>query len=411
MNRFKIKYLINFWDNKKGFIALGILSGIYFGVFANNWGVTSEMTRLGGEFLQIFGADLSSFSYYEKLGLQGNATTRISGIMLIGMSIGCIVAALIANKVKFRLPASKLRVFQAIVGGLLSGFGARLAFGCNLGNFFSGVPYFSLHTWLFTVFMVLGIYTAIKLTNTKFFKPKAKLMRVDKENKHLETNHTRAKLHFILGIFVFILFLFWVGYLIFKYQDINIKNKQSMLSLALVFGFIFGFIISKCQICFTSCFRDLFLFGRDSAIKGAIIGMIIATLIAFAFLLYSHNVKLTQLSYSVALGAFLFGFGIVFAGACECGWAYRMWEGQSHFMIVGVANIVGTMILALSYDYFPQSFKEGVKISLLDKFGNFGGLALNLSFLLTILILALFYKKIFFKRIQNENHLQSKLTR
>ncbi|ASQ30519.1 formate dehydrogenase biogenesis protein FdhT [Campylobacter avium LMG 24591] len=400
MNEIKQKYLINFWENKKGFIALGVFSAAYFGIFAVNWGVTSEMTRLGGEFLELFGADLSSYSYYQNLGLHGNATTRISGIMLLGMSIGCIVAALLANKVKFRLPASSLRVFQAIVGGLLSGFGARLAFGCNLGNFFSGIPYFSLHTWLFALFMVLGIYLAVKLTNTKFFKPKAKLVRVNKKDEGLEIHEKRAKFYFFLGIFVFVLFLSWLLYLLINYHDINPSDRKSMLSLALVFGFIFGFIISKCQICFTSCFRDLFLFGRDSAIKGAIIGMMIATIIAFAFTLYGHEPKLTQLSLSVAMGAFLFGFGIVFAGACECGWAYRMWEGQSHFMIVGAANIAGTMILALSYDFFPQGFKEGVKINLLDSFSNLGGLALNLLFLLSMLILALAYKRYFFKRIQ-----------
>ena len=158
MNEIKQKYLINFWENKKGFIALGVFSAAYFGIFAVNWGVTSEMTRLGGEFLELFGVDLSSYSYYQNLGLHGNATTRISGIMLLCMSIGCIVAALLANKVKFRLPASSLRVFQAIVGGLLSGFGARLAFGCNLGNFFSGIPYFSLHTWLFALRLQLRIF-------------------------------------------------------------------------------------------------------------------------------------------------------------------------------------------------------------------------------------------------------------
>lgn len=60
-------------------------------------------------------------------------------------------------------------------------------------------------------------------------------------------------------------------------------------------------------------------------------------------------------------------FGIVFAGGCECGWTYRAFEGQSHFIIVGIANIIGTMILALSYDFLPKAFKEGIKINLLTE--------------------------------------------
>ncbi len=86
--------------------------------------------------------------------------------------------------------------------------------------------------------------------------------------------------------------------------------------------------------------------------------MIIASLIAFAFILQGHTSKLIELSPAVAVGAFLFGFGIVFAGGCECGWTYRAFEGQSHFIIVGIANIIGTMILALSYDFYQKLLKK-----------------------------------------------------
>lgn len=402
MNSFKQKYLINFWDNSKAMIALGILSAVYFGIFGGVWAVTGEMTRWGGEFLELFGMNLDSYSYYQKQNLNDTPLTRADGIMLIGMFIGCLVVAFLANKVKFRLPASNIRIFQAIMGGILSGYGSRLAFGCNLANFFTGLPYFSLHTWLFTLFMVLGIYLAVKLCNTSFFKPKAKLKRVDKENKPLINQNSRAKFYFFLAIVFFVIFLLWVLNLIFANGNISTQNKQSLLTLALIFGFSFGFIIAKGQICFTSCFRDLFLFGRDNAIKGVLIGMIIASLIAFAFILQGHTSKVVELSPSVAAGAFLFGFGIVFAGGCECGWIYRACEGQSHFMIVGVANIVGTMILALSYDFLPNAFKQGLKINLLNEFGNLGGFFINLVLFVFIFILVLFYKKRFFKSLKTK---------
>ena len=379
MNSFKQKYLINFWDNSRAMITLGILSAVYFGIFGGVWAVTGEMTRWGGEFLELLGMDLNGYSYYQKQNLNGTPLTRTDGIMLIGMFIGCLVAALLANKVKFRLPASNIRIFQAIVGGILSGYGARLAFGCNLANFFTGLPYFSLHTWFFGVFMVLGIYLGVKLCNTSFFKPKAKLQCANKENIPLLKQNSRAKFHFVLGSILFVAFLIWVFYLVLVNGNISTQSKQSLLALALIFGFAFGFIISRGQICFTACFRDLFLFGRENAIKGALIGMIIASLIAFAFILHGHNSKLIELSPAVAIGAFLFGFGIVFAGGCECGWTYRACEGQSHFMIVGIANIIGTMILALTYDFLPSAFKEGVKINLLNEFGNLGGFFINLA--------------------------------
>ncbi|EAC1313367.1 TPA: selenium metabolism membrane protein YedE/FdhT [Campylobacter coli] len=402
MNSFKQKYLINFWDNSRAMITLGILSAVYFGIFGGVWAVTGEMTRWGGEFLELLGMDLNGYSYYQKQNLNGTPLTRTDGIMLIGMFIGCLVAALLANKVKFRLPASNIRIFQAIVGGILSGYGARLAFGCNLANFFTGLPYFSLHTWFFGVFMVLGIYLGVKLCNTSFFKPKAKLQCANKENIPLLKQNSRAKFHFVLGSILFVAFLIWVFYLVLVNGNISTQSKQSLLALALIFGFAFGFIISRGQICFTACFRDLFLFGRENAIKGALIGMIIASLIAFAFILHGHNSKLIELSPAVAIGAFLFGFGIVFAGGCECGWTYRACEGQSHFMIVGIANIIGTMILALTYDFLPSAFKEGVKINLLNEFGNLGGFFINLALFILMFACVLFYKKHFFLKLNQK---------
>ncbi|ECR1688336.1 selenium metabolism membrane protein YedE/FdhT [Campylobacter coli] len=402
MNSFKQKYLINFWDNSRAMITLGILSAVYFGIFGGVWAVTGEMTRWGGEFLELLGMDLNGYSYYQKQNLNGTPLTRTDGIMLIGMFIGCLVAALLANKVKFRLPASNIRIFQAIVGGILSGYGARLAFGCNLANFFTGLPYFSLHTWFFGVFMVLGIYLGVKLCNTSFFKPKAKLQCANKENIPLLKQNSRAKFHFVLGSILFVAFLIWVFYLVLVNGNISTQSKQSLLALALIFGFAFGFIISRGQICFTACFRDLFLFGRENAIKGALIGMIIASLIAFAFILHGHNSKLIELSPAVAIGAFLFGFGIVFAGGCECGWTYRACEGQNHFMIVGIANIIGTMILALTYDFLPSAFKEGVKINLLNEFGNLGGFFINLALFILMFACVLFYKKHFFLKLNQK---------
>ncbi len=402
MNSFKQKYLINFWDNSRAMITLGILSAVYFGIFGGVWAVTGEMTRWGGEFLELLGMDLNGYSYYQKQNLNGTPLTRTDGIMLIGMFIGCLIAALWANKVKFRLPASNIRIFQAIVGGILSGYGARLAFGCNLANFFTGLPYFSLHTWFFGIFMVLGIYLGVKLCNTSFFKPKAKLQCANKENIPLLKQNSRAKFHFVLGSILFVAFLIWVFYLVLVNGNISTQSKQSLLALALIFGFAFGFIISRGQICFTACFRDLFLFGRENAVKGALIGMIIASLIAFAFILHGHNSKLIELSPAVAIGAFLFGFGIVFAGGCECGWTYRACEGQSHFMIVGIANVIGTMILALTYDFLPSAFKEGVKINLLNEFGNLGGFFINLALFILMFTCVLFYKKHFFQKLNQK---------
>ena len=55
----------------------------------------------------------------------GTPLTRIDGMMIIGMFGGCFAAALWANNVKLRMPKSRVRIMQAVVGGMIAGFGAR----------------------------------------------------------------------------------------------------------------------------------------------------------------------------------------------------------------------------------------------------------------------------------------------
>ena len=51
----------------------------------------------------------------------------------------------------------------AAIGGLLMGYGARLAFGCNVGAYFSGIASGSLHGWLWFAAGLVGSYLGIRL--------------------------------------------------------------------------------------------------------------------------------------------------------------------------------------------------------------------------------------------------------
>ena len=148
---FKHQYLVRFWSPVPAVIAAGVLSAYYFGLTGTFWAVTGEFTRWGGHVLQFLGVDLSSWGYFKVIGLEGTPLSRVDGVMIIGMFVGCFSAALWANNVKLRMPNHRIRVVQAIVGGIIAGFGARLAMGCNLAAFFTGIPQFSLHAWFFAI--------------------------------------------------------------------------------------------------------------------------------------------------------------------------------------------------------------------------------------------------------------------
>ncbi len=118
--------------------------------------------------MQLFGVHAEQWGYYKLIHLEGTPLTRIDGMMILGMFGGCFAAALWANNVKLRMPRSRIRIVQAVVGGMIAGFGARLAMGCNPPPF-TGIPQFSLHAWFFALATAIGSGSAPALRCCRYF--------------------------------------------------------------------------------------------------------------------------------------------------------------------------------------------------------------------------------------------------
>lgn len=394
-NNFKRDFLVKFWAPVPAVIALGVLAAYYFGITGTYWAVTGEFTRWGGHILQSFGVDISSWGYYQIMGMQGNSFTRIDGVMIIGMFAGCIAAAFWGNNVKLRLPTSNIRVAQALIGGIIAGFGARLGMGCNLASLFTGIPQFSAHAWFFTLAMIIGVYLGVKVTALSFFQSKMKLKKVSCNTK-LEKDNKKIKSFFKIGSFVFIAMVIWALYLIF------FANSQK-LGIAMLFGAFFGLLIAKAQICFTSAFRDIFTTGRSELALAIVVGMAVSTIGVFSYIMLGNPAKIMWAGPNAIIGGLLFGFGIVIAGGCECGWMYRAVEGQVHFWIVGIGNVIGATLLAFMWDSFSVSLATSwPKINLLESFGTYGGLFMNYIFLFLLFLLILKLEKNYRTKLQKK---------
>ena len=50
-----------------------------------------------------------------------------------------------------------------LIGGVLLGYGARIAYGCNIGAYFSGIASGSLHGWLWLVAAFAGNIAGTRL--------------------------------------------------------------------------------------------------------------------------------------------------------------------------------------------------------------------------------------------------------
>ena len=88
--------------------------------------------------------------------LEQSIFTDITSVMNLGIMLGALAAAGLARQFapSFKLPLRSL--LAAVIGGLLLGYGPRIAFGCNIGAFFGGISSTSLHGWLWFAAAFLG---------------------------------------------------------------------------------------------------------------------------------------------------------------------------------------------------------------------------------------------------------------
>ncbi|MBS8292375.1 selenium metabolism membrane protein YedE/FdhT [Escherichia coli] len=387
--QFKHAWLIKFWAPIPAVIAAGILSTYYFGITGTFWAVTGEFTRWGGQLLQLFDVHAEEWGYFKIIHLEGSPLTRIDGMMILGMFGGCFAAALWANNVKLRMPRSRIRIMQAIIGGIIAGFGARLAMGCNLAAFFTGIPQFSLHAWFFAIATAIGSWFGARFTLLPIFRIPVKMQKVSAASP-LTQKPDQARRRFRLGMLVFFGMLGWA---------LLTAMNQPKLGLAMLFGVGFGLLIERAQICFTSAFRDMWITGRTHMAKAIIIGMAVSAIGIFSYVQLGVEPKIMWAGPNAVIGGLLFGFGIVLAGGCETGWMYRAVEGQVHYWWVGLGNVIGSTILAYYWDDFaPALAIDWDKINLLKTFGPMGGLLVTYLLLFTALMLIIGWEKRFFRR-------------
>jgi uncharacterized membrane protein YedE/YeeE len=78
------------------------------------------------------------------------------GAEVLGIIIGAFISALLAKEFKFRVPKKGITYLQTGVGGAMLGFGAVLAMGCNIGNYFTGIPQLGIGSLVAGVCFILG---------------------------------------------------------------------------------------------------------------------------------------------------------------------------------------------------------------------------------------------------------------
>ncbi|WP_442597183.1 selenium metabolism membrane protein YedE/FdhT [Neobacillus sp. D3-1R] len=383
------KIFKEYWNPYIAISIAGLISALYFGITGTVWAVTGEFTRLGGHILQWFGVDVSQWAYFQLVGMEGTPISRTDGWIVIGMLVGALITILLSNSFKIRVPKQKRRLVQGFIGGIIAGFGARLALGCNLAAFFTGVPQFSFHSWIFMLTTAIGTYFGVKIVSTKWWRGKPILTKGSMNPDNTSLVKIR-NIQPILGLIFACLYLALVLYFF--------ATGKPLLAVACIAGALFGILIERGQICFTSAFRDLWVSGRAVMSQAIAVGMMISVIVTFIYI-QNGSVALIKLAApSTAIGGLLFGFGIVLAGGCETGMMYRAMEGQLLFWVVGLGNIVGATVLAYGWDHlgiYNSLVENWPKVNLMEQWGPMGALFGTLAMLSAWFFLSNWWQKRF----------------
>jgi uncharacterized membrane protein YedE/YeeE len=151
------------WPLFTAAIILALLNALTLAVRGNPWGITSAFALWGGKALMLVGIDVSGWGYFT--GANGEALTQtVLADSTSVMNFGIILGAFIAASAQGTFKPKKIKpgiAGASIMGGILMGYGARLAFGCNIGAYFGGIASFSLHGWVWMVMAMLGTLLAL----------------------------------------------------------------------------------------------------------------------------------------------------------------------------------------------------------------------------------------------------------
>jgi uncharacterized protein len=153
-----------FWNPFVAGLALGCVLLLTFAWTGHGLGATGATTRLAAWIgLQAAPAAAQGNAYLSPMLEGGKPLSSWISWQVVGVAAGALLAAFMAGRfrVQFdgaRSVGSARRVATALVGGLLAGFGARVAAGCTSGLGLSGAATLSIAAFVFLgAFFVVGL--------------------------------------------------------------------------------------------------------------------------------------------------------------------------------------------------------------------------------------------------------------
>jgi uncharacterized protein len=245
-----------------------------------------------------------------------------SGSLLnAGVLLGGLVAALLASEFAVRVPP-RGELVKGAFGGLLMGVGAVLAFGCNIGGFFSATSALSLAG--LGMMLGLGAGAFLGLRYLMWEAERKPEWSSGTSRVYLAPADSGPSRQPWVGAVLLALLLATP----FVYSRVGYVAQ----GVFLLFGAAFGVIFQRSRFCLVRAFREPFMTGDAEHTRAAALALVIST-VGFAILKFTDLKDKNEWVFPAAgagalVGGLVFGVGMTLAGGCGAGSIWRAGEGQ-----------------------------------------------------------------------------------
>ena len=127
---------------------------------------------------------------------------------------------------------------------------------------------------------------------------------------------------------------------------------------AFIFGSVVGLLVQRSRFCNTAALRDAMLFKTYRNTKALLVAMMILTLGFTTFLTFGDGKPLHfDVGLNQVMGLFLFGIGMVLAGACTVSTWVKAGEGNIGAVWALLFTFIGMFLFSLlwSFSYWPPA--------------------------------------------------------
>ena len=151
-------------------LIIAALALLHLVVAGQPWGVVYGLGLWAAKGVIAVGADVSLSSFWSapahQTGLYSSILTDVTSLTNLGLMAGAAFVTFCRGGFTASQQTLTPTIWvSAVVAGFLLGYSSRLAFGCNVGAFFSGITTGSLHGWVWFLCAFAGSFAGISIRN------------------------------------------------------------------------------------------------------------------------------------------------------------------------------------------------------------------------------------------------------